>query len=363
MAQCNIGGERRRLQELHRFEVLDTPPEEAFDRITQLIKSVLQIPMAAVSLVDQDRQWFKSRQGIEIGETERSISFCTHAIEDTEVLIVGDALEDPRFATSPLVRGQPYIRFYAGVPLRARNGHNIGALCAMDTKPRQLDAEQIGLLQDLARLVVDELELHLLATVDSLTGAISRRQLLDVARSDVERAKRFDQNLSCIVIDLDHFKSINDRHGHGAGDLVLDRVASLIKSELSGADYIGRIGGQEFAIMLPTRPLLDAFSVAERILDVLAETAIEVGGHSLHVSASIGVAEFADAAWTVEQLLEAAGTAMYDAKRSGRNRAICRMAGDVEMVVTHATKDESALLAIPLTSGAMPVRHGPYENT
>jgi GAF domain-containing protein len=147
-------------RESQRCEVLDTEPEEAFDRITRLAKTVLQMPMVVVSLVDRDRQWFKSRQGVGATQTPRDISFCTHTIQDTRPLVVTDAHVDPRFAASPLVLGEPYIRFYIGVPLRSRDGYNVGALCSTDTKVRRLSGEQINVLEDLGRLVVDELELR-----------------------------------------------------------------------------------------------------------------------------------------------------------------------------------------------------------
>ncbi len=138
VAECNIGGEDARLAALHRYDVLDSQPEEAFDRITRLVKVVLEMPMVVVSLVDRDRQWFKSKQGVKAAETPRSISFCTHTIQGTKPLIVNDAHTDPRFANSPLVVGDPHIRFYVGVPLRSRDGYNVGALCSMDTKARDL---------------------------------------------------------------------------------------------------------------------------------------------------------------------------------------------------------------------------------
>jgi diguanylate cyclase (GGDEF)-like protein len=331
MTACNFGGESERLKALHRYEILDTAPEEAFDRITRVVKSVLAMPMVAVSLVDRDRQWFKSRQGFDATETRRDISFCTHTIQDTQPLIVRDALEDPRFANSPLVQGKPNIRFYAGVPLRTKDGHNIGALCSMDTKARDLSAEQITLLQDLARLVVDELELRLLAGTDSLTGLMSRRQFLSVAQGDVERAKRYNKPLSCLVIDIDHFKAINDNYGHAVGDIVLQRVAAVCKSELRGGDYVGRIGGEEFAIILPETAMLDAFIVAERFLATLAATDIKVAGHEIRVTASVGIADYAAVEGTLDQLLQAADIAMYDAKNSGRNRVVWYLPGDLQV--------------------------------
>jgi diguanylate cyclase (GGDEF)-like protein len=324
-------GENARLNALHRYEIMDTGPEEAFDRITRLAKTVLQMPMVAVSLIDQDRQWFKSRQGMEVSETGRDISFCTHTIQDNRPLIIPDAWVDPRFAQSPLVLGEPYIRFYIGVPLRTRDGYNIGALCSMDTKVRHLSDAQIKILEDLARLVVDELELRLLASTDSLTGAMTRRSFQEQINRDIERAKRHSLHLSCALIDIDHFKLINDTYGHGVGDLVLQRVVSICKSSLRASDYIGRVGGEEFAVMFPETSLMPAFEVAERLRKQLEATAIEVSGRIVNLTASIGVAECIGVERNTDLLLRQADVAMYNAKSNGRNRVVCYSEDDLKV--------------------------------
>src|SRR5262249_28084160 len=128
--------EEERLAALRAHDVLDTPPEESFDRITRLARRLLQAPIAAISLVDRDRQWFKSRLGLEATETPRNISFCPPPVRKGEPLVVGDALDDPRFCASPLVTGAPHVRCYVGVPLRTPSGHSIGALCINDVQPR-----------------------------------------------------------------------------------------------------------------------------------------------------------------------------------------------------------------------------------
>lgn len=330
--QCYVDGEAARLQALHRYEILDTEPEEAFDRITRLVKSVLHMPMAVVSLVDGDRQWFKSRQGVSATETPRAISFCTHTIRDTEPLVVPDAHADPRFANSPIVRGEPHIRFYAGVPLRTKEGYNLGALCSMDTKPRELSGEQLALLQDLGQLVVDELELRLLATTDTLTGTLSRRAFVEQARTDVAWSQRYDAPLSCIILDIDHFKAINDSYGHGAGDIVLQQFADICKTAMRAGDYVGRIGGEEFAIMLPETPLVFAAEVAERLRQTLDAARIEYAGQDLHVTASLGVAEFSPRIESIESLLHSADCAMYDAKADGRNRIAVFFENDLRVL-------------------------------
>jgi PAS domain S-box-containing protein len=155
--------EHARLARLEAYRVLDTPPEEAFDRITRMVARLLDVPIVLVSLVDAERQWFKSRHGLEATETPRPISFCTHAIRQRDVFTVEDASLDPRFADNPLVCGAPDIRFYAGAPLDAGGGLNLGTLCAIDRKPRRLTPEHKAVLQDFAGIVVDALDHRLAA--------------------------------------------------------------------------------------------------------------------------------------------------------------------------------------------------------
>ena len=124
------------------------------------------------------------------------------------------------------------MRFYCGVPLRTRDGHNIGTLCAIDTKPRQLEPEEIALFTDLAHLVMDELELRLVTSVDSLTGSLSRRALRREAARDFTLARRQKYELSCILLDIDHFKRVNDAHGHATGDRVLQELVGICKRNL-----------------------------------------------------------------------------------------------------------------------------------
>lgn len=138
---------------LHRLELLDTPAEEDFDRATRVLAQLLQAPIALVSLVDDKRQWFKSKIGLEVCQTGRDVAFCAHALHAPSILIIEDALLDPRFADNPLVTGAPGVRFYAGVPLVCEDGLALGTLCAIDTQPRQLSDGEIGAMMDLARMV------------------------------------------------------------------------------------------------------------------------------------------------------------------------------------------------------------------
>ncbi len=162
LAAANPPEEKHRLKELYRYKVLDTPHSNNFDNITELLSRQLKTAFALVSLIDTDRQWFKSACGIDAVETPRNQAFCAHAIWGNEPFIVLNALEDERFRKNPLVSGAPHIRFYAGIPLITERGYKLGTLCAIDTRPRaSLSDDEIHLLKSLGKVVIDELGLHL----------------------------------------------------------------------------------------------------------------------------------------------------------------------------------------------------------
>lgn len=146
-----------RLQALREFNLLDTLPEERFDRLTRLAQNIFGVEIALISLIDSNRQWFKSKQGLDACETDRDISFCGHAILGSEIFNISDALLDPRFADNPLVTGAPHIRFYAGAPLRPDGKNTIGTLCIIDSQPRQLSIKDLRILRDLADSVEQEI--------------------------------------------------------------------------------------------------------------------------------------------------------------------------------------------------------------
>ncbi len=146
-----------RLQALHELLILDTPPEQRFDRIVGFAAAEFELPIALISLVDRERQWFKARVGLDVCETGRDVSFCGHAVHQRSTLVIEDAALDARFADNPLVTGTPHIRFYAGAPLQMADGAILGTLCLIDTRPRRLDEVDLAILGALRDLAVAEL--------------------------------------------------------------------------------------------------------------------------------------------------------------------------------------------------------------
>jgi GAF domain-containing protein len=150
--------ESERMADLKALNILDTPREARFDNLTELVADVFEVPMVFLTMVDSDRQWYKSTCGIDVSSTPRNVSFCAHAIAESEAMVVPNASEDSRFADNPFVTGEFHLRFYAGVPLHGRNGKAIGALGLVDREPREFSPKQVGRLKKFAALVENEIQ-------------------------------------------------------------------------------------------------------------------------------------------------------------------------------------------------------------
>lgn len=242
--------EAERLHALRTLGIIDTGHEERFDRVTRMAKRMFGVDIALVSLVDENRQWFKSKQGLDAAETPRDISFCGHAINQDGLFIIPNAVEDERFHDNLLVTSEPHIRFYAGYPLKLRPGLKIGTLCLIDSNPRELSDEDRQLLADLGAMIEQEVKSIQLATLDELTLISNRRGFLTLADYSISICKRYDVPFTFVLFDLNKFKLINDQYGHHEGDYVLKTFARLMLETFRESDIVARYGGDEFTLML-----------------------------------------------------------------------------------------------------------------
>lgn len=325
LANLKLDDEPGRLSALGRYDLLDSGNEEGFEQILQLVQRVFAMPMAAVTLVDAERQWFKARRGLAAPETPRSIAFCHHTIAAADGLAVEDALLDPRFAETPLVQGEPHIRSYLGAPLRTPDGYQVGALCVIGNDRRQFTREDRDILQRFSEVVVSHMELRQLASCDGLTGVLSRRAFDQAVFEAVETQRRGAANRhgqALAIIDIDHFKRINDTHGHAFGDTVLVAVAKALETTVGAEAIVGRLGGEEFGVLLDAEDCATAATCAEVLRGAVA--AIRIADHDLSVTCSIGVALLTPALATPDGWMHVADMALYAAKRDGRNRVEVR---------------------------------------
>ncbi|MDA3798896.1 MAG: sensor domain-containing diguanylate cyclase [Kiritimatiellae bacterium] len=302
-----------RLNTLKSLTVLDTEEEERFNRITRIAKKTFDTPIALVSLIDENRQWFKSSLGLDVRHTSRDVSFCGHAILKNEILVVPNALEDSRFADNPVVTGDPNIRFYAGCPLTVLNAR-IGTLCIIDTKPREISEDELMILKDLSALVESELLAHHLSTMDELTKVLNRRGLISLIQNGIDLCAEHKISSTLVFFDLNGFKKINDNYGHKEGDLVLKLFAGLIEKASRSGDVIGRLGGDEFVAWLSNSTMETAQSYTERINKLISDHNIS-SGNQYKIAFSSGVVLInPDCRTSIDDLLHEADTLMYHNK-------------------------------------------------
>jgi diguanylate cyclase (GGDEF)-like protein len=330
--------EPARLAALRELGVLFTPAEERFDRITKLAAELLDVPIALVSLVAANCQWFKSSVGMTASETPRKIAFCAHAILGDDTLVVPDARLDPRFRDNPLVIGEPWVRFYAGHPLKASGGENLGTLCVIDRRPRWPTEHELDTLRSLAAWAENELRLSELseaqtgliteldelrerAMLDSMTQLWNRQAIMDILERELARSVRDESPIGVIMADIDHFKNINDTYGHIAGDQALHRVAACMRASVRPYDAIGRYGGEEFLIVLGNCDRRRGSKVAERIRRRVENTALGTPSGVLTLTVSLGLISGVQGEhMDVHSLVQIADDALYAAKAAGRNR-------------------------------------------
>jgi diguanylate cyclase (GGDEF)-like protein len=305
-----------RIEALRSSGLLDSPAEERFDRITRMASKMFNVPISLVSLVDTNRQWFKSCIGLPVLETPRDISFCGHAILGENVFVIPDTAEDERFADNPLVVNDPLIRFYAGCPLTLNNGLKLGTLCIIDRNPRSFDQDDQDLLTDLATMVINEISALQLATMDDLTDISNRRGFEQLAEHSLKMCKRENKVASVVFFDLNGFKPINDTYGHEKGDEALKNFSNLLRESVRSSDLVGRLGGDEFAVLLVGSDKEQAEIVIEGF-DKMVTLFNYDQQDSYQLSFSYGVTEFnPEDNLEIGELLNNADELMYECKQA-----------------------------------------------
>ncbi|MDX1635223.1 MAG: sensor domain-containing diguanylate cyclase [Marinobacter sp.] len=344
--------ERERIEALRATHLLDSETDFAFENLVQLARQVFSVPMVALSLLDDQRQWFKAAVGLSTCETDRDVSFCGHAVHHNSTFVVPDASNDERFHDNPLVTGSPYIRFYAGVPVRfswQNKPYELGTFCVIDSKPRAFTHDQrellgkfgrqaealinmhvsnlqlertIGVLEEqrqrLASSESQSQQLHVLANSDDLTGLLNRRWLMKTLR-EYELDKRYSgERVTFMLIDIDRFKTINDVYGHLAGDQVLQDFARILSTLLRRThDHVCRLGGDEFAVLVDQESGGDSVTIAQALLEQVAHHNLNCAAHQHPFTISIGIATLPLNNFSALAIMREADHAMYQAKYAG----------------------------------------------
>jgi diguanylate cyclase (GGDEF)-like protein len=320
MSDDKLIDEPARLAALRRYEARESGDNRPLNRIVDLVKQVIGVPIAAVTLMDEKSQRMKAISGLDVTELPRPETFCNYTIAQKGPFAVNDALADPRFAGNPFVKGAPHIRSYIGVPLTTSDGYNIGTLCAVDTEPRMFDQGQGEIMRKLAEIAVEQFELQQIARHDSLTGALTRRGFFAELERELVRTARYERPSSLVMIDVDRFRMINERYGHAAGDAVLVSIANSCLAGMRRTDVFGRIGGEEFGLLLPETDAEEARDAAERIRAQIESTILQVGPAELRFTVSMGIAPVPGPGETISAWLGEADIALYESKQFGRNR-------------------------------------------
>jgi diguanylate cyclase (GGDEF)-like protein len=331
----NDGNEEKRLQKLETLEILDTPKEERFERITRAVCEALNVPISAISLIDKNRQWFKSIQGLSASETPRNVAFCAHAILENAPLVVPDATLDDRFQNNPLVTGDPSIRFYAGIPLTMEDGTRIGTLCAIDQKPHTITDTELETLKTLtAELAVEIQQIKHSEAQSALiceTKPIERAAMLDpfsklwnktgaenlLAREIRISSEKFTP-VATAFLQIDGFEDIERGHGDATKQKVLHTVVSTLLAVLRPYDALCRWHDDTFLLIVgkSTQDLLP--KTLDRIKSAVRQNPVPLANGLLKITLTIGGCSLDFAAGvTTDQILNALENALDTAKTQG----------------------------------------------
>jgi len=322
--------EEDRLAALRSYGVIDDACCERFNSLTRIAARITGSPIALVSLIEGDRQWFKSRQGLDITETPRSASFCAHTIlQPAGALVVPDARQDPRFADNPMVIAAPHLAAYAGVALVNADGYPLGALCVLDRQPHAYGADEIDMLRELAQAVVTSLELHrstaalqTMARTDMLTETATRYAFLDELRLALDRQRSDGGPLAVICLDLNGFRLINEQAGFAIGDAVLVMASLALRSVLRPTDVSGRLGGDKFGVLLPATDAAGLSEIAERLRVTMVDC---MAACDWPITASLGGVAFLAPPEDENVAMTLVDNTERESRAGGVNRSLCRV--------------------------------------
>jgi len=276
--------EAERIDSLRQMLLLATPDEASFDRITRIAQRLFHAPIVLISLIDADRQWFKSCVGLPVRETGRDVSFCGHAIMNKALFVIEDAREDPRFADNPLVVNPPHVIFYAGRPLRNADGHMVGTLCVIDHEPRVFSPADRRSLDDLGYWVeavfrnrdLCETQIEVIgeleearrgALLDPMLNLWTHDAVLEICRREVRRAFNGKRPLSVAIVAITNLDAIRAQHGDDAARPALIEGAKSLLTLLRSFDTLGRFGEHEFIAILPDADATLAAELVARVRD------------------------------------------------------------------------------------------------
>jgi diguanylate cyclase (GGDEF)-like protein len=329
-----------RLAQLPESEYFCTPIEARFERLTRLARHALNVPVAAVTFLNHDRQWFKSVSGWAVTELTHEQSFCPITLAAGELTIFEDTEQVEAIKSHPLVTTGPLFRFYAGIPIKDEHANLCGTFCVFDQKPRQLSAQELQTLQDLASMTEREILGDRMRSVqnklltklsvarresmmDPLTRLWNRRGAAVVIKSALDAARDDKTTIGIAVLDLDNFKRINDTYGHQVGDEVLRKTALRLIQHIRANDSVCRIGGDEFLLLMRDIDSEAARRTTERLRRSIVDHPIPTRLGQVRVSTSVGFAvRSVSSSTTVEELIHQADQALLQSKASGRDNVV-----------------------------------------
>ncbi len=327
-----------KIANIHSLDLFYTPLEERFERITRIARRALQVPVAAITLLNEDKQWFKSIAGWGVSELPRAHSLCRLTVQENGIVTIADTLSDPRSASAPIVTSAPRFRAYAGYPIADENGVVAGTFAVFDVRPHEFSPADRQTLLDLAAMAQREMlsdqlsDAHSALTaklsvarreamMDPLTRLWNRRGASVLLKAALASADQRGETIALALLDLDNFKRVNDSYGHQIGDEVLRKVATRLLSALRTGDAVCRLGGDEFLLLLRDSDTAAATRIAERVRRSVTEAPIPTRDGTMPMSVSVGLTlRKPRDELSVDALLERADRALLESKAAGRNR-------------------------------------------